>query len=375
MKLSKLLEKYKKEHLTDSNLLREYCYLNRGTFVSVKKLITECINIDTFIEFMQDPCRKHKNIVIQTTADNITSWNFIKNIKCFYIGSSSNTIEFIVDNLQIYIMMQNDVLTTINYLLNTCTDATFSICEISVVQNKLEDSTNYNNNTINMYGINTPLPNNILTHNSVSTLYISTLDDNNFANLVLSNITTIKFNDIRISIELFKQFFDKNPTITNVYFLDANIHDPYHRIFINNTNVIELYIYKLKCSTMCDLLRNTTLEKLVVHKLIDECDITFISNNIKYLYIGEAFCAPDEVEILAQSQLLYCNVRGFYCDIKNFITEYPNSIALASLIKNQSSDKGLIKFANNLLTKKRTLQYFCDNNTVLEKQFDNEPNL
>lgn len=374
-RLEKILKEYNEKYLIHSGS-REYCHLSED--MHALNALIEKINIDTFIEFMQDPQRNYMYINIRTSADNIMSWNIINNIKICFVEEGTNII-FWIDNIKISIMTQNNMLTTINYLLNKCIDAQFYINGITVVQDKLENSTKYNNNAINICSISETYPLNILTHNSISTLDISILNNYNFMNIVLPNITTIKFDDIHVSIESFERFFNNNPTITTVYFLGDKTCDLYYKTFVNNVNVIELHIQQLKCSTMRDLFHSLVLEKLVIHRLIvDDCDITFISNNIKYLYVGGTYFTQNELKILIRSQLLYLNVRVnvyYKRDIQILIDEYPNSIALASLIKNKLCLNSHLQFANNLIAKKRTLQYFCDTDTVLEKQFDNETNL
>lgn len=371
VQLEKILKEYNEKYLIHSGS-REYCHLREDNY-ALDNALDEKINIDTFIDFMQDPQRRHICIDIQTSADNIMSWNIIKNIKNFFVEEKTN-IMFRIDSVKISIMTQNNMLATINYLLNTCIDTSFYINNIIVAQDKLENLTKCNNNDININFISDTYPINILTHNSVSTLDISILNNDNFMNIILPNITTIKFDDIQVSVESFERFFTNNPTITTVHFLGDKTCDLYHKTFINNVNVIELHIQQLKCSTMCDLFRSLVLEKLVIRQLIvKNCDITFISNNIKYLYVGGAYFTQNELEILIRSQLLVLNVRvnvHYKHDIQILIDEYPNSIALASLIKNKLCLSSHSQFANNLIAKKRTLQYFCDTDTVLEKRYN-----
>lgn len=361
------MDQYNQTYANRTDLILDQCHITELD-KNVKYITTTAnINIDEYIKFMKHNIQHY---VINLCAKNIDKWNIIKDIKRFYINTELNKIICTINNADLYITTNENTLQTVNYLFNTCINTTFSINKNTFID-KLENSTKCNNNIISLNTIDCTLNTNILMHNSITKLYISILDDENFGNLLLPNLTEIQLNQIKISVKSFRSFFKNNSTITNVNLTHNCLisdYDLYYETFSNSVYVTELHMYRLSSKVAEKLFNNSVLEKMVVHCMKGNYIIKSFNNNIKYLYAGGAYFTYSELELLIQSQLLYLNVR-YTCDLQTLINKYSNSIALASLIMNQSQNESDKQFAKRVLKKSKTLQYLCDNEIVLSKQY------
>lgn len=348
---------------------------------------TKNINIDSFL----DHCKKNlfvKETHIILDIENMSRWNFFdrvllitldvaQNKVCCKIIKSDNELfgsNFIID---FYDTELNNG-KTIKRLLKKCYDAKFMI-----LGNLYLKSIDFCDSNSNLLCVNTFNPFCTHLYKMVTRLEIELVENNIFSTLVLPNLAEITFTYINIFGSSFAKFFDNNPTIHTVVCKDEykginsyrDRYNIYYEYFINSAHVINLTIHYLNSNTMSKILaKNTVLEKLIVIDTHQECKITHIGDNFKFLETNYT-CDIDSLKIIGQSQLIHvkCNHYCLIVTLLELFNKYPDSLSLSSLIKNiynhYAYDQIVVKRSSNIINKYVTLEYLCNEDTVLDRRY------
>lgn len=363
-------------------------------------------NLDQFIEFIQNYVifdASHMNtrstfmIYAAIHVNNILDIEFIKEIPIYWTINNKGINGWfsgvmLKTNLKYELQLHDGVISynesdidllynAIDYVINNCSNTKLDIKDIDFVayNKKRTDQVTIDLNNKMILGPSVRLGV-INFSNTIRKLCIKDITNITDTSIVFPNLTSFEIGesiDSHNKMKLFEEFLNNNKTIYK--FKVNSINVSFYDTFVSNKIIKYLVIHRSFDNLLIQLLsENTTLEKIkIIHQDNLISKIPKVCDNFRGLHLNWGTMPSNNIEKIITSNIVDTHFR-VACSLKeisDIIEKHQGNVILAEILINplylsnvyiDSHDKKRMK---RLLTKQKTLQYLCDDETSIYQKY------